>query len=79
MTFVCFTEDKEQQILKYYAIGLSISCIFLAVTLCVYACLPKVNLILVKNNDKTIKNQISLIDSFLIYMEKLLFVTLLVY
>ncbi|KAG4065998.1 hypothetical protein HA402_001245 [Bradysia odoriphaga] len=39
-TFVCFSPYPQTKF-TYYAIGLTISCIFLALTLICYACLPK--------------------------------------
>lgn len=40
-TFMCFTNEAAQGFF-IYAVGLSISCVFLLATLIVYACLPKV-------------------------------------
>ena len=42
-TFVCFREDHNATGFLVYAVGLCISCVFLAATLIVYACLPKVS------------------------------------
>ncbi|KAJ6648616.1 G-protein coupled receptor Mth2, partial [Pseudolycoriella hygida] len=38
--FVCFSHYSQEKF-KYYAPGLAVSCVFLAVTLICYACLPK--------------------------------------
>lgn len=45
-TFVCFDEENYQEFAKftYYPYGLSISCVFLTITLAVYLSLPKVSL-----------------------------------
>lgn len=42
-TFVCFPEERKTKF-QLSAIGLSISCVFLWVTLIVYASLPKVRI-----------------------------------
>lgn len=43
-TFTCFDDQSHEELKKfnYYPYGLSISCIFLAITLAVYLIIPKV-------------------------------------
>lgn len=41
-TFVCFVQEVAK--FQYYPYGLTVSCIFLGITLIVYLCLPKVRI-----------------------------------
>lgn len=42
--FVCFAQEVAK--FRYYPYGLTVSCIFLGITLIVYLCLPKVSVAL---------------------------------